>query len=187
MKLEDLQPNIAVRGILPKALVTVVNVQWYGDNALELTYKDPAGRVSNEVLYRSDEGRLQVAEKGKPWSFDGDGKLFRLVAEAHRIRLAHLVKEKLLKFDGTPLFPARLATTVPYKLSDPEAQLYKSVTEYVRQEWRKADDVKNDKRANTVGFALTMLQRRLASSPEAIYQSLRRRRERLEKKLAKWN
>jgi hypothetical protein len=50
MKLEDLQPNVAVRGILPEALVTVVNVQWYGDNALELTYKDPAGRVSNEVL-----------------------------------------------------------------------------------------------------------------------------------------
>jgi superfamily II DNA or RNA helicase len=60
------------------------------DNALELTYKDPAGRVNNEVLYRSDEARLQLAEKGKPWSFDGDGKLFRLVAEAHRIRLAHL-------------------------------------------------------------------------------------------------
>jgi len=53
------------------------------------------------------------------------------------------------------------------------------------QEWRKADDLKseNNRRANTVGFALTMLQRRLASSPEAIYQSLRRRRERLEKKL----
>ena len=53
----------------------------------------------------------------------------------------------------------------------------------MRQEWRKADDLNNNKRANTVGFALTMLQRRLASSPEAIYQSLRRRRERLEKKL----
>jgi len=34
-----------------------------------------------------------------------------------------------------------------------------------------------------VGFALTILQRRLASSPEAIYQSLRRRKERLEKRL----
>lgn len=406
MTLEDLQPNVAVRGILPDALVSVVSVQWYGDNALELTYKDPGGRVSNEVLYRSDETRLEVAERGRPWSFDGDGKLFRLVAEAHRIRLAHLfdpvlavhtslveplphqitavyeemlprqplrflladdpgagktimagllmkemiargdlqrclvvcpgslaeqwqdelyrrfhlkfdiltndkleasatgnwfrdtslaiarldklsrnddvqakllapdaqwdlvvcdeahkmsatfsggevsytkryrlgqllsgitrhfllmtatphngkeedfqlfmalldgdrfegkfrdgvhvtdvsdlmrrmVKEKLLKFDGRPLFPPRIATTVPYKLSDAEAQLYKAVTDYVRQEWRKADNLKkeNDTRANTVGFALTMLQRRLASSPEAIYQSLRRRRERLEKKL----
>src|SRR5208283_3558782 len=35
----------------------------------------------------------------------------------------------------------------------------------------------------TVGFALTILQRRLASSPEAIYQSLKRRRERLEKRV----
>src|SRR4030095_11858746 len=90
MRLEDLQPNVAVRGILPEALVTVVSIQWYGDNALELTYKDPAGRVGNEVLYRTDEARLDVAEKGKPWSFDGDGKMFRLVAEAHRIRFAHL-------------------------------------------------------------------------------------------------
>ena len=97
--------------------------------------------------------------------------------------MRRMVKEKLLKFDGTPLFPARIATTVPYKLSSAEAELYKSVTDYVRQEWRKADDLNNNKRANTVGFALTMLQRRLASSPEAIYQSLRRRRERLEKKL----
>ena len=38
-------------------------------------------------------------------------------------------------------------------------------------------------RAHAVGFALTILQRRLASSPEAIYQSLRRRRERLERTL----
>ncbi|XSG86691.1 MAG: hypothetical protein ACPW60_15150 [Methylohalobius sp. ZOD2] len=35
-------------------------------------------------------------------------------------------------------------------------------------------------RKNTLGFALTQLQRRLASSPEAIYQSLKRRRKRLE-------
>ena len=38
-------------------------------------------------------------------------------------------------------------------------------------------------RKTTVGFALTILQRRLASSPEAIYQSLKRRRERLENRL----
>jgi hypothetical protein len=47
----------------------------------------------------------------------------------------------------------------------------------------RADALQNDKRAGTVGFALTMLQRRLGSSPEAIFQSLRRRRERLEKRL----
>ena len=72
---------------------------------------------------------------------------------------------------------------MPYKLSDAEAQLYKEVTDYVREEFNRAEALQNDKRAGTVGFALTILQRRLASSPEAIYQSLRRRRERLESRL----
>ena len=403
-RLEDLQPNAAVRGILPDALVSVVSVQWFGSEALELTYKNAAGKVANELLYRHDEPRIQVVEHGRPWSFDGDGHLFRLVSEAHRIRLAHLfdpvlavhtslveplphqitavyeamlprqplrflladdpgagktimagllikeliargdlqrclvvcpgslaeqwqdelyrrfqlpfeiltndkleaahsgnwflennlviarldklsrnedvqqklqvpdcrwdlvvcdeahklsatffggeikytkryhlgqllsgltrhfllmtatphngkeedfqlfmalldgdrfegrfrdgvhqvdvsdlmrrmVKETLRKFDGTPLFPERVAYTVPYKLSDPEAQLYKEVTDYVRDEFDRAEALANDKQAGTVGFALTILQRRLASSPEAIYQSLRRRSERLQKRL----
>jgi superfamily II DNA or RNA helicase len=404
MKLEHLQVNAVVRGILPDAAVTVVGVQWHGSDALTLVYRDPAGRVADEIIYRHDEPRLEIVVAGRPWSFDGDGALFRLVAEAHRIRLAHLfdpvlavhtslvdplphqitavyeamlprqplrflladdpgagktimagllikeliargdlkrclivcpgslaeqwqdelnrrfhlpfeiltndkleaartgnwflendlaiarldklarnegvqeklsapdcrydlvvcdeahklsatffggevkytkryrlgqllsgltrhfllmtatphngkeedfqlflalldgdrfegrfrdgvhqvdvtdlmrrmVKENLLKFDGRPLFPERIAYTVPYKLSDTEARLYKEVTEYVRNEFDRAEALKNDKRAGTVGFALTVLQRRLASSPEAIYQSLRRRRERLEKKL----
>ena len=402
--LEQLQPNASVRGILPDCLVTVVSVKWFGSSALELTYKEPSGKVANTLLYRHDESRIEVVELGRPWSFDGDGHLFRLVAEAHRIRLAHLfdpvlavhtslidplphqitavyeamlprqplrflladdpgagktimagllmkeliargdlqrclvvcpgslaeqwqdelyrrfqlvfeimtndkleadatgnwfrntalviarldklsrdekvqtkladpdcrwdlvvcdeahkmsatffggeikytkryhlgqllstltrhfllmtatphngkeedfqlfmalldgdrfegrfrdgvhqadvsdlmrrmVKENLLKFDGTPLFPERIAYTVPYKLSDAEARLYKEVTDYVREEFNRAEALANDKRAGTVGFALTILQRRLASSPEAIYQSLRRRKERLEKKL----
>src|SRR2546425_1467212 len=403
-KLEALQPNAAVRGILPDALVTVVSVQWFGSEALELTYKSPTGRVANELLYRDREPTLEIASVGRPWSFDGDGALFRLVSEAHRIRLAHLfdpllavhmslvdplphqitgvyesmlprqplrflladdpgagktimagllikelivrgdlqrclvvcpgslgeqwqdelgrrfhlpfeiltndkleaartgnwflehdlviarldklsrdedvqaklavpdcrwdlvvcdeahklsatffsgevkytkryrlgqllsgltrhfllmtatphngkeedfqlfmalldgdrfegkfrdgvhqvdvsdlmrrmVKEGLLKFDGTPLFPERIAYTVQYNLSDAEAALYKHVSDYVREEFNRAEAVQNDKRVRTVGFALTILQRRLASSPEAIYQSLRRRRERLESRL----
>ncbi len=90
MKLEDLQPNAAVRGILPESSVAVVSVQWYGSEALELTYKTPTGKVANELLYRHDEPRLDIVEQGRPWSFDGDGGLFRLVSEAQRIRLAHL-------------------------------------------------------------------------------------------------
>jgi SNF2 family DNA or RNA helicase len=404
IRLEDLQPNAAVRGILPDALVTVVSVQWFGSQALELTYKTPAGAPGNVLLYREDEARLDLVEQGRPWSFDGDGALFRLVAEAQRIRLAHLfdpllavhtsdiqplphqitavyetmlprlplrlvladdpgagktimagllmkemivrgdlqrclvvcpgslaeqwqdelrrrfhlhfeiltndklqsaatgnwflehnliiarldklardgdvqaklqapdcrwdlvvcdeahklaatvfggeikytaryklaqllgtltrhfllmtatphngkeedfqlfmalldgdrfegrfrdgvhsadvsdlmrrmVKEELRKFDGTPLFPERIAYTVPFRLSPPEAKLYAAVTEYVRAEFNRAEQLRRDKRS-TVGFALTVLQRRLASSPEAIYQSLRRRRERLEGRLA---
>lgn len=402
--LEELTPNAAVRGILSYSLVTVVSVQWFGSAALELTYKTPAGRVANELLYRDDENRIEVVERGRPWSFDGDGAAFRLVSEAHRIHLAHLfdpvlavhtsdvdplphqitavyetmlprqplrflladdpgagktimagllikeliargdlqrcliicpgslaeqwqdelyrrfhlpfdiltndkleaartgnwfleanlviarldklarnedvqqklqapdarwdlivcdeahkfsatffggeikytkryrlgqtlssltrhfllmtatphngkeedfqlfmalldgdrfegrfrdgvhtadvgdmmrrmVKEKLVKFDATPLFPERIAYTVTYRLSDQEAQLYKEVTDYVREEFNRAEALQNDKRAGTVGFALTILQRRLASSPEAIYRSLARRRERLESRL----
>ena len=75
-------------GILPDCLVTVVNVQWFGSTALELTYKTPSGKLANELIYRHDEPRTEVIEHGRPWSFDGDGSLFRLVSEAHRIRLA---------------------------------------------------------------------------------------------------
>ena len=403
MNLEDLTPNAAVRGIVPDAVVTVVGVQWYGTAALELTYKTATGRVANELLYRGDEARLEVVDQGRPWSFDGDGKAFRLVSEASRISLAHLfdpvlavhtslvdplphqitavydellprqplrflladdpgagktimagllmkelmargdlqrclvvcpgslaeqwqdelyqrfhlpfeimtndkleaartgnwfletklaiarldklsrdeavqqklqapdcrwdlivcdeahkmsatffggevrytrrfhlgqllstltrnfllmtatphngkeedfqlfmslldgdrfegnlrdgahtadisdlmrrmVKENLLKFDGTPLFPERIAYTVPFKLSESEARLYGQVTKYVQEEFNRADALQKGKQ-NTVGFALTTLQRRLASSPEAIYQSLRRRKERLESRL----
>ena len=97
--------------------------------------------------------------------------------------IRRMVKERLLKFDGKPLFPERIAYTVPYRLSDAEAHLYTAVTDYVREEFNRAEALANAKRAGTVGFALTILQRRLASSPEAIYQSLRRRRERLESRL----
>ncbi|MEO8591962.1 MAG: helicase-related protein [Candidatus Solibacter sp.] len=401
-KLEDLTRGAAVKGILPDCLVTVIDVKWYGSAAVELTYKDPSGKPSVVLLYRDREPTLEIVESGRPWSFDGDGKLFRLVSEAHRIDLAHLfdpllaihtsmvdplphqitavygemlprqplrflladdpgagktimagllikellirgdlhrcmivcpgnlaeqwqdelyqrfqlpfeiltndklesartgnwfaenhlaicrldklsrnedvqaklantdwdlvvcdeahkmsatffgsevkytkryrlgqllgqltrhlllmtatphngkpedfqlflalldsdrfegrardgvhtvdasdlmrrlVKEQLLKFDGKPLFPERRAYTVGYKLSDAEAALYKSVTDYVREEFNRADALENEGRKGTVGFALTILQRRLASSPEAILQSLRRRRERLERRL----
>ena len=96
--------------------------------------------------------------------------------------MRRLVKEDLLKFDGTPLFPERRAYTVNYSLSPREAILYQEVTEYVQEEFNRAENLEKE-RKTTVGFALTILQRRLASSPEAIYQSLRRRRERLENRL----
>jgi SNF2 family DNA or RNA helicase len=106
---------------------------------------------------------------------------------AHKVDVSDLmrrmVKEDLLKFDGTPLFPERIAESVTYTLSDAEAALYQQVTQYVREEMNKADRIENNQRKGAVGFALTGLQRRLASSPEAIYQSLKRRRERLKRRV----
>jgi SNF2 family DNA or RNA helicase len=104
------------------------------------------------------------------------------VADASDL-MRRMVKEQILKFDGRPLFPERIAYTVAYELSQAEADLYKQVTDYVRDEFNRADALDNEGRKGTVGFALTILQRRLASSPEAIYQSLRRRRERLERRM----
>ncbi len=400
--LEDLTRGAHVKGVRTDGPVEVVDVKWFGTSAIELTFKDAQGKPGNELLYRSDEARLEVATKGPAWNFDADGNLFRLVSEAYRIKLAYLfdpllavhtslveplphqilavygemlprqplrflladdpgagktimaglfvkellargdlkraliicpgslveqwqdelsdkfqlpfdiltndafeaartgnwfdehdlviarldklsrnedvqakleasrdsdlvivdeahkmsasffsgevketkryklgklagritrhfllmtatphngkeedfqlfmalldadrfegkfrdgvhvidpadmmrrmVKENILKFDGTPLFPERRAYSPTYKLSDAEAKLYKNVTDYVREEFNRADAL-GEGRKGTVGFALTILQRRLASSPEAIFQSLRRRRARLEKRL----
>lgn len=401
-KLEEVTRGSVVKGILSKNDVTVVDVKWIGSSAIELTYKDAQGDLGSQLVYRDNEPMLEIASDGLPWSFTGDGNLFRLASEAYRINLAYLfdpilavhtslveplphqitgvyekmlpqhplrylladdpgsgktimtgllikeliargdlqrclivspgnlaeqwqdellsrfhlpfqimtndsleaslsgnwfaetnmaicrldklsrnieiqeklaatdwdlivcdeahkmsahffggeikytkryklgqmisgltrhfllltatphngkeedfqlfmalldgdrfegrfrdgvhttdisdlmrrmVKEQLFRFDGTPLFPERIAHTVPYRLSDDEATLYKGVTEYVREEFNRADSLENDGRKGTIGFALTVLQRRLASSPEAIYRSLQRRRERLESRL----
>lgn len=401
-RLEELTRGASILGVLPDAAVTVVDVAWFGSDALELTYKDAAGRLGNQLLYCDNESALRVAQAGRCWSFDADGALLRLVSEAYRIHLAYLfdpllavhtslvdplphqitavyeemlarqplrflladdpgagktimaglfikellmrgdlrrclivcpgslveqwqdelfskfqlpfdiltndnlaaartgnwfaehplticrlgklardedvqaklqqidfdlivcdeahkmsatyfggeikytkryhlgkllssltrhfllmsatphngkeadfqlflalldgdrfegkyrdgvhvtdagdmmrrlVKEQLVKFDGKPLFPERRAYSVNYKLSDAEARLYTEVTEYVREQFNLADNRESGGRRGTVGFALTALQRRLASSPEAIYQSLRRRGERLGKRL----
>ncbi|WP_075830030.1 helicase-related protein [Deinococcus marmoris] len=96
--------------------------------------------------------------------------------------MRRMVKEDLRRFDGRKLFPQRVSETVAYALSPGEQALYDAVTDYVRHQMNSADRLDESRRVN-VGFALQTLQRRLASSPEAIYQSLRRRRERLETRL----
>ena len=89
-RLEELTRGASLKGILPDCQVTVVDVKWHGSAALELTYKDPVGKPGNELLYRDREPTLEVVSVGRPWSFDADGALFRLVSEAYRIHLAHL-------------------------------------------------------------------------------------------------
>lgn len=105
---------------------------------------------------------------------------------AHKVDVSDLmrrmVKEDMLRFDGSHLFPERRAYTTNYTLSDIEASLYAAVTDYVKDEMNRADQL-DGQRKGTVGFALTSLQRRLASSPEAIYQSLKRRRYKLKRRV----
>ena len=98
--------------------------------------------------------------------------------------MRRLVKEELLTFEGKPLFPERRAYTVSYDLSDAEAELYHDVTEYVREEMNRAERFAEDaQRRVNVGFALTILQRRLASSPRAIHRSLERRLKKLQERV----
>ena len=81
VRLEDLKRGSVVKGVLPSASVSVVDVKWHGSNVVELTYKDEAGRLGNNLIYRDQESTLEIIEAGKTWGFDTDGSLFRLVAE----------------------------------------------------------------------------------------------------------
>ncbi len=120
---------------------------------------------------------------------DGDRFVGRFREGEHRAdpsdMMRRLVKEDLLRFDGTKLFPKRQSYTPQYELSPKESNLYAEVTEYVRKEMNAAERFadKDAARKVNVGFALMTLQRRLASSPEAILRSIQRRRERLEARL----
>ena len=126
---------------------------------------------------------------------DGDRFEGRFRTGAHHVDVSDIMhrvtKEELLDFDGHRLFPERRAYTVAYALSELESRLYESVTHYVSAEMNRADALgveggEAKRRGTVVGFALTMLQRRLASSPEAILRSLERRRKRLSETLGEW-
>jgi SNF2 family DNA or RNA helicase len=153
------------------------------------------GELSRQLLLMT-----ATPHSGKPEDFD----LFMALLDADRFAgklrgkkadevqsardlMRRLSKEQLRTMDGRPLFPERRAYTVKYTLSEPEAYLYQEVTAYVRDEMNRADSIAEEgggRRRMAVGLALTTLQRRLASSPAAIHESIKRRLKRLEGKLA---
>lgn len=155
------------------------------ENLLLLTATPHNGKPEDFQLFMSlvDRDRFEGARHMRPRGAAGSqGTAARQDLPDVSDVMRRLVKEELLRFDGRPLFPERRAYTVSYTLSPAEADLYQAVTDYVTNEFNRADRL-DGKRRSSVGFALTILQRRLASSPEAIYQSLRRRRKRLETRL----
>jgi hypothetical protein len=90
IRLEQLTPGAIVRGLGAGATAKVVQVEWFGDQAVKVTFEEPTGAVRNRLVYRSDEAALELVESGRAWSFHGDGYLFRLASEAQRIQLAYL-------------------------------------------------------------------------------------------------
>jgi hypothetical protein len=85
MRLEDLTKGATVNGVLPNQLITVVEAKWYGSDVIELIYKEASGNIDSELLYRDREHELEIVTSSLPWSFNGDGRLLRLVSEAQRI------------------------------------------------------------------------------------------------------
>jgi hypothetical protein len=89
-RLEELTPGSRIQGLIADGAVTILQAQWHASSAVTLTYRDDGGRVGQEIVYRDDEAQLGKQEAGRPWSFDADGRLFRLASEARRIQLAWL-------------------------------------------------------------------------------------------------
>ena len=90
LKLEELKKDAQIRGIHPEEVVRVVTTEPVGDGALTVYYKDSQGNLGEQMLFRSDEARLELAEAGKPWAFDAPGEEFKMGLEAFRISQAAL-------------------------------------------------------------------------------------------------
>ena len=86
------------------------------------------------------------------------------------------LKEDLKDLHGRRLFPDRHVHTVSFELGAQEYAIYKAVTAYINEFLPQA----TGRRKNSVALVRTVFQRRLASSTRAIYESLLRRRTRLE-------
>src|SRR6266700_3530026 len=82
------------------------------------------------------------------------------------------IKEELRDREGNPLFTKRHVSSVPFPLTWAELRLYDRVTAYIN---RFLPYQQGGVRRNSVALARTVLQRRLASSLNAIHRSLERR------------
>lgn len=89
-KLEDLQPNAALRSILSDYLVKAVKIQWFGSEVLDLNCKTSEGNPANELLYHHNETGIKVVKQGRTWSFNENVSAFRLFSKTHLICLAYI-------------------------------------------------------------------------------------------------
>ena len=169
-----------------------LSASYYGnkvDKTRRFMLGELLGRITRHYLLMTATPHNGKNEDFQLWLslLDSDRFYGKTRDGSHKVEVSDLmrrmVKEDLLKFDGTKLFPERRAYTVNFTLSAPEAALYEAVTTYVKTEMGRAEHLGDDKRKGTVGFALTSLQRRLASSPAAIALSLERRHNKLQRRL----
>lgn len=101
--------------------------------------------------------------------------------EVHPQHYSKTSKEQMVDLRGNLLFKPRTPHTVAYDLQGPEWNLYQAVSAFITE---GLAEIRGEGRASVSGFALTTMQRRLASSVRAISRTLERRVERLERELA---
>ena len=90
MKLEDIKKNAQVRGLQGDTIVRIVSAEAIGEDAVNVIYVDLDGHLGSQMLFRSHESRIELAQSGRRWSLDAPGTEFKLALEAYRIQLAHL-------------------------------------------------------------------------------------------------
>ena len=89
LKLEDLNPDSQVKGIIGKEAVQIISTRMMGEYCQAIV-RDSEGNTSEQLLSRDQESNLELISGGRKWSFKGDGEKFKLALEAERIRLAYL-------------------------------------------------------------------------------------------------
>ena len=100
-------------------------------------------------------------------------------AESRNRHFIRRTKEELVYFDGSPIYPARECDTLSYELTQgvgSEQELYDATTDYIRSHYNRARVLNR----SAARLAMSVFQRRLASSTYALMRSFQRRVEKLE-------
>lgn len=105
---------------------------------------------------------------------------YQFPPEAKAHHFLRRLKEEMVRFDGRKIFPARESNTVSYDLTPPEKELYEEMTSYIRTYYNRAKMLNR----SAARLAMSVLQRRAASSTWALLRSLERRLDRLDEYIA---
>ena len=100
-------------------------------------------------------------------------------AESRKRHFIRRTKEELVHFDGSPLFPTRQCDTLSYSLTQgpgSEQELYEATTDYIQSYYNRARMLNR----SAARLAMSVFQRRLASSTYALMRSFKRRVGKLE-------
>ena len=96
--------------------------------------------------------------------------------EQRRRYFIRRTKEEMVRTDGRPLYPQRRCDTLSYALSPAEQALYDATTQYIAETYNKAQNLNR----SAARLAMSVFQRRLASSTHALMRSFERRIARLD-------